>query len=414
MKHCFKNAGTLLFAFLFLSHAAHAANKWWDVNGASPGSGQGTNTGTWNTTGLNWTTDSTGDSATTTFATGDLAIFSAGTDATNTWTINVPSAVTAAGITVNEGAVYMSGTAVTIGTGTVTVNSGATLSIPSSAYIAASAGATLVLNGGIMQDTNAGSAGSFITPAMTITLGTGGGTLSYTTANVLNIVSPGTPGTTISGTGPLTKTGAGVLAFATASSYSGATIVNNGELRIRTINNPLPTTTDMTVTSPGILNLNGLNQQINSLTGTGNVGTGDGTLTISGSSNTVFNGAISNVCNAGAGGVITGNGSLTKTGSGTITFAGINNISGTVTLLSGGIIVAFGASLCGPGCSLAVNGGTLTFSNTVQTIGNLTGSGGAIILASGNTLTFLANANTSYGGMIAGSGNMTYNGIGIV
>jgi hypothetical protein len=86
----------------------------------------------------------------------------------------------------------------------------------------------------------------------------------------------------------------------------------------------------------------------------------------------------------------------------------MNNISGTVTISSGGIIVNSGASLCGPTCSLVVNGGTLTLSNAAQTIGTLNGTGGTIDLAAGNTLTSAAGASASYSGAITGSGNFTY------
>jgi autotransporter-associated beta strand protein len=95
----------------------------------------------------------------------------------------------------------------------------------------------------------------------------------------------------------------------------------------------------VTVTSPGILNLNGLNQQIGALSGNGTVGTGSGTLTIDGSTDTLFTGALKNTANAGAGGVTTGNGRLIKNGTGVITFGGLNDIAGSVTLNAGGIIV---------------------------------------------------------------------------
>ena len=120
-----------------------AAVKYWDVNGATAGSGQGTTTGTWNTSGSTWSTDSTGSSATTPFASGDTVVFSAGTDGTSAFTVNVPSALTIGGMTNEEGTVSLTGAAVTIGTGVVTVKNGAKLSIPGSTTIGASSGAIL-------------------------------------------------------------------------------------------------------------------------------------------------------------------------------------------------------------------------------------------------------------------------------
>src|SRR3954466_6709205 len=119
----------------------------------------------------------------------------------------------------------------------------------------------------------------------------------------------------------------------------------------------------MIVNSPGILNLNSVNQQVASLTGDGNVGTGNGTLTINGSASTTFTGAMKNFANAGAGAVTTGNGRLVKSGTGVITFAGLNDITGSVTLTAGGITVNAGASLAGAIADLNVNGGTLTLNN---------------------------------------------------
>src|SRR5438309_3286844 len=95
---------TLIIAacFALCGASVYGANKWWDVNGTTAGSGQGATAGTWNTSGTTWTTDSTGSSATTAFATGDNAFFSAGTDATGAFTINLPSSVTAGGLAVEE------------------------------------------------------------------------------------------------------------------------------------------------------------------------------------------------------------------------------------------------------------------------------------------------------------------------
>ena len=79
---------SILLSILNLSVGSlDAAIKYWDINGTTAGSGQGIANGTWNTTGTLWTTDATGSSSATTFATGDTAVFSAGTDATNAFAI---------------------------------------------------------------------------------------------------------------------------------------------------------------------------------------------------------------------------------------------------------------------------------------------------------------------------------------
>src|SRR5215471_14260610 len=86
------------------SLSVQAATKYWDINGATAGSGQGTGTGTWDTTTANWSTDPAGTVATGTFVNStDGVVFSAGTDGTAAWTINLNATRTAAGMTVEEG-----------------------------------------------------------------------------------------------------------------------------------------------------------------------------------------------------------------------------------------------------------------------------------------------------------------------
>jgi len=388
---------------------AHAADKYWDVNGTTAGAGGPAATGTWSAAGTTWNTDSAGVAAPGAWVANDVAIFSAGADATGAYEVTLSGTHAAGGITVEEGAPSFVGTgAVTLGANDIVVNSGATLSSNSSLRISTTAGSTVTLNGGTLQTTNPGAAGTFFDADSEIILGVGGGTLSHTTANILSIVQTGTR---ITGNGSLTKSGAGVLAIASAAgnnTYSGGTIVNEGELRMRTVVNTLPVTTAVTVNSPGIFNLNGVNTQIGSLTGDGNVGTGAGTLTIDGSASTSFNGALKNIANAGASGVTTGNGRLIKNGSGVITFNGLNDINGSVTLNAGGIIVSSGASLSGSIADLNVNGGTLTLNNAAQTIENLasTTTLGIISLGNGHVLTTDPVASTTYSGTITGAGGL--------
>src|SRR6478609_1677061 len=81
-----------------------AATKYWDTNGATSGAGGSVPAGTWNTGGLtNWTTNSNGTSATTTWTAGDSAIFAAGSDATGNYTVTLNGTQTASGVSVEEG-----------------------------------------------------------------------------------------------------------------------------------------------------------------------------------------------------------------------------------------------------------------------------------------------------------------------
>lgn len=393
---------------LGVASQAAASTVYWDGNGATAGAGT-TPTGTWAGTASDlWTLDSTGATGVTgAWVSGDTAVFSAGSDATGAYTVTVTGTQTVGGLTVEEGTVSIAGGVVALGTNAISIQTGATLSADSSARFTSAAGASITLNGGTLRTTNPGNAGTFFGTNTALIMGSGGGTLSFTNSNPTNVLNIIQVGTVISGSGSLTKAGNGVLAFAsTNSTWTGGTFINDGELRIRTSNNTLPTSTAVTINSPGILNLNGLNQQIAALSGSGSVGTGTGTLTINGTASTTFTGAIKNIANAGAAGVTTGNGKLVKSGTGVITFGGLNDINGSVTLNAGGITVSNGASLCGPICDISVTGGTLTMNNAAQTVENFAATGGSIVL-NGTAFTSDPVSSVTNAATISGTGSLT-------
>lgn len=140
--------------------------------------------------------------------------------------------------------------------------------------------------------------------------------------------------------------------------------------------NPLPTNTPVSIATGSILDLNGVNQQIASLSdhlGSGgsvtNGGTSDVTLTISGSSNTTFSGVISdgptnkiNLVKDGSGAqILSGNNAYTGTTdilAGTLRFNGDNSAAtGAVTVHSGGTLGGTGTIY---GSTTIQNGGKLS------------------------------------------------------
>lgn len=384
---CFLVLGVI---FMFMPKQAEAADKWFDSNGVTGGGGDPCNA---NVSGGNFWSSSDAGTDPALWVTGDTCVFSAGSPANTTATCN--SSITAAGIKVEDGRVVIGGTAaIIIGAGSVTVNSGTTLSTNSSTRISASAGSVFYVNGGTLECTNPGLAGSFIDVDSTIAL-SGGGTFTYTVAGQLNIIQ----GTTIvSGSGPLTKNGAGILAIASPCTYSGATIINDGTLRIRTNANRLPIGTDMTVNSPGVFDP-AVGQQLNSINGNGAITySSSGTMTIAGSGASSLSGIISDGSAFGK---------LTKSGSGSLTLSGANTYDGTFTLSAGTTTVTSTGKLIGAAGDVVVNGGTLNLNNAAQTIENLSGTGGTINLALGHTLTTAAVANTVYSGSIDGQGALT-------
>lgn len=155
---------------------------------------------------------------------------------------------------------------------------------------------------------------------------------------------------------------------------------------------PLPSTTNLTIANGATLDLNGLTQQIGSLSGVAGatVALGSGRLIVNASASTAFSGAIS------------GSGSLVKDGAGTLTLTGINTYSGGTTIQGGTLHVnnLFGSG-AGSGAVTVLSNATLagtgaiTGAVAVNTGGHIapgTGIGtlrvGSLNLATGANLDF--------------------------
>ena len=180
--------------------------------------------------------------------------------------------------------------------------------------------------------------------------------------------------------------------------------------------NLLPAGTDLSVAASSIVDLNGVSQQVASLSD------------YSGGGGSVTNGSTSDVVltlNGGTGafsGVISDGGTnkiaLVKSGSGTQTLSGPNTYTGTTTvsgtgsllingdqhLATGAVTVAAGATLGGTG----IIGGTVNVSGVLApgaSIGTLTS--GALTLASGSTYAYQVNSTTVGADLQIVSGDLT-------
>ncbi|MEJ2463963.1 MAG: autotransporter domain-containing protein, partial [Candidatus Thiodiazotropha sp.] len=200
----------------------------------------------------------------------------------------------------------------------------------------------------------------------------------------------------LNGTGGLTKSGDGTLILADSSnSYSGTTTVTAGTLQnaLGFVDN-----TDYIVNG-GILDVNGHDLTMSSLSGTGgSVTLGSATLTVNQSGDTSYNGDIS------------GAGSLTKGGSGTLTLGATNSYTSGTTV-SGGTLQSGVAGALVDNTDYTVNGGTLDLNNFDLSMSSLSGSGGDIALGSA-ALTVDQSSITSYAGSISGTGGFSKNGSG--
>ncbi len=287
------------------------------------------------------------------------------------------------------------GKLVKTGTGTLTLSgsntysggtslSGGTISVSSNSNLGNSFGG-LSFNGGSLQTT-----ASFMT-TRTTTLSSGGGTFNVDASTTL------THAGAINGTGGLTKSGDGILLLMGSNNYTGGTTVTSGRLRNGSAGGFVDNT-DYTVNG-GTLELIGYDLTMSSLSGTGgSIVLGGTTLTVNQSSDTSYDGSISNT------------GSLVKSGSGTLTLGATNSYTGGTTV-SGGTLLSGVAGAFVDNTDYTVNGGTLDLNNFDLSMSSLFGSGGDITLGSA-ALTVDQSSDTSYAGSISGTGGFTKNGSG--
>ncbi len=172
--------------------------------------------------------------------------------------------------------------------------------------------------GGVLQIGNGGTGGSIAGDVVD------NGTLAFDRSNAVAF------GGAISGTGGLTKAGAGVLTLSGPGSYTGATSVGAGALQAGAAN-VFSQGSAFTVASGATLDLASFNNGIGSLAGGGNVTLGSAILTSGNDgTSTTFSGAIG------------GSGGLTKTGAGvwsltgTSTYLGPTNVNAGVLDVNGG------------------------------------------------------------------------------
>jgi fibronectin-binding autotransporter adhesin len=194
----------------------------------------------------------------------------------------------------------------------------------------------------------------------------------------------------ISGVGTVEKYGAGVATVSTIQTYTGATTVSGGTLKLTGAGSiaaskgvQVDAVFDVTEAS---------NAAITSLTGMGTVRLGSQSLTITGG-------------NGNFSGSITGTGGAIVITDGSQSLSGANTYTGTTTVTGGKLVLVSGASLKS---TVVLNGGGLDLTSSVTTTGSATinslSGTGAVNLA-GNTL-ILATAGDTYGGKMSGSGSL--------
>ncbi len=264
-------------------------------------------------------------------------------------------------------------------------------------------------NGGILEYT-----GETTSTNRTMGLNAGGGAI-----NVSNGSTTLTMSGIISGSGSLTKLGAGSLVLSGNNTYAGTTTVNSGGLHL----------TGTNLNAGGII-LNSANLLANYAS------LGSGTLTINGGWFSITSDASGitnsiNIIGTGAAidtqgrnptffGTVSGSGNLHKVSGGNLYLAGNNiNFSGETRVIAGGIMVQHFNALSGSTVNLAAGeAGQLLFHPTIASanLGGLTGSrnltlqrtnAAPITVSIGNN-----NSNQTYSGVLSGAGSLTKIGTG--
>ncbi|QGQ29689.1 LamG-like jellyroll fold domain-containing protein [Gimesia maris] len=129
----------------------------------------------------------------------------------------------------------------------------------------------------------------------------------------------------------LVKNGPGTVILDALNGYTGQTIINDGTLQLAQ-SYAIPGSSGVNLTSiTSVLDLDGLELSITSLTGTGSVllGGASGTLT-------VHSPAVTSATYAGD---ISGNGSLIKTGEGELILSGTSSYTGSTSVINGTLII---------------------------------------------------------------------------
>src|SRR4051794_10074832 len=279
-----------LVATLFLvatgTTVVEAQTKYWDIDAVSrAGAGSATPAGVWSATSTHWNSDSTGLGIPTAWTAGNEAVFSAGTNATGTYTVTVSGTQSLSALTVEEGFPIQSGGTLAFGaaTGPISIASGAGFGQTTTSAITGTGGivksgagvlslrgtntfskagtnnqAFLAINGGTVDfqvDANLGAVPSATDNGTALSIN--GGTLRYSGSTTFALAAKrgvyiGSSGATfqilndtvtlalaasapaaaaLTGSGTITKTGPGRFRLQTAqTTFTGKYVVKEGSL----------------------------------------------------------------------------------------------------------------------------------------------------------------------------------------
>ncbi|PCE32533.1 autotransporter domain-containing protein [Burkholderia ubonensis] len=321
---------------------------------------------------------------------GALQAGTAGLNVANTVTL------TGGGLTV-QGATGLTLSGTVSGGGALTKNDGGTLTLSGANNFT---GGTNLNGGGLVVGNNASLGTGDLNVNASASLDTSTNVTLSNTVNLANSSTLTIGGSNdlglagaINGNGGLVKNGAGRTTLSGVNTYTGGTTINAGTLAIG-LGGSLAATGTVNLANAGAafdISAGGA-QTIGGLTGVAgtNVSLGGNTLTLAGSGNATYNGAIG------------GPGSLTLAGSGTQTLNGASTYTGGTNLNGGSLVLGNNAAL---GVGVVNVGGAATLDTTTSmTLGN------AINLGTGTALTLGGSNALGLSGPISGGGGLVKNG----
>ncbi len=343
------------------------------------------------------------------------------------------------------------------GTGVFT-QSGGTDAISGNLCLGYNSGAsgTYNLNGGIL------SVGSLSQGSGAAAFNFGGGTLQaagpLTTAVSMTLTGSGGNATVntngyamtlagnLSGPGGLTKTGSGTLTLAATGTYSGGTVVNQGNL-VFSSTSAIPSSGSVQINAAGAVNISGAYTTASSWLASGKINANStGALALTRSSNENINFAGYNTLSLGATGTQTYTGTITPASSGynlgggggtllyngpaltgsnsltingNVTFSAAQSYSGPTTISAGTLETTGGNNRLPTTTTLTIGpSGVLDLEGNDQTVGGLSGSAGAIVAnnsSATNTSTLTVSespGSTTFAGNIIGNNALALSGSG--
>lgn len=167
--------------------------------------------------------------------------------------------------------------------------------------------------------------------------------------------------------GSLVQAGTAVLTLSGVSTFNNGVTIDSGTIQCGVVNVFVPsmvgTFENITVDAVGTFDLNGFNQSIGALNGSGAVTFGVGNLTVTTASNAAFSGTMS------------GSGMLIYDGTAMFTISGPNMYTGGTVINGAGSLVTGAVNTLPVGGPVTLNAGILNLNGFSQSIGGLSGVG---------------------------------------